>query len=501
VITANRWGVEREIENVIDPQPGERVAIYGKGWEDVPRLREFHLGAVEYSKLPDVYRSSSIVIDDTAGPTLPYGAVNARVFDALACGALVVTNCEAGVRELFDDEFPVWSSREDLRRQLDELEADEARREELTSRYRDTVLRLHTYDRRARELVHAIGDHQRNLSFVIRIGAAGCEPAARSEELQLAHSLHHELSRRGHECLIQILSEREDVEASAYDVSITLRGSGEHRPKPGQLNVLWSTSRPQTLTALECEGYDLIAVASSTHAEELTAAVDIPVFTLHGATDPRVFYPDHQPELTHDIVFVGNGSEAGQGGLDWLLPADRDVAIWGEGWAGSVDQRYVDQRYVDAGTLPHDQLRGAYASAKIVLANHGPQMRRYGYVCGPVYDALASGAVVLSDQVLGIEEHLGDAVGVYSTRQELDEMIEVLLGDERLRQSRAVAGRQLLSSAHTVASRVDLLLERVDARWRELDYRIGVTREHRGGLPVSEGGPAAFAVGAEPARS
>ncbi len=26
------------------------------------------------------------MLDDTQGPTLPYGALNARVFDALACG-------------------------------------------------------------------------------------------------------------------------------------------------------------------------------------------------------------------------------------------------------------------------------------------------------------------------------------------------------------------------------------------------------------------------------
>ena len=118
------------------PAPGERVAIYGKGWEQVPALAPYARGELPYERLPLLYPRAKLVLDDTQGPTLPYGAVNARVFDALACGTLVLTNCESGVRELFDEDFPVWSSRESLRATLDELLGDDARREPLAARYR-----------------------------------------------------------------------------------------------------------------------------------------------------------------------------------------------------------------------------------------------------------------------------------------------------------------------------------------------------------------------------
>ncbi len=86
--------------------------VYGKDWEQVPELAPYARGELPYEELPLLYPSAKLVLDDTQGPTLPYGAVNARVFDALAAGTLVITNCESGVRELFDEEFPVWSSRE-----------------------------------------------------------------------------------------------------------------------------------------------------------------------------------------------------------------------------------------------------------------------------------------------------------------------------------------------------------------------------------------------------
>lgn len=49
-------------------------------------------GEVPYRLLPEIYRSSKVVIDDANHVTKPWGSVNSRVFDALACGTLVLTN-------------------------------------------------------------------------------------------------------------------------------------------------------------------------------------------------------------------------------------------------------------------------------------------------------------------------------------------------------------------------------------------------------------------------
>lgn len=469
VLTTNRWGAERQIESAIQPRADERFAIFGRGWREIPRLARYHRGDLSYEQLAGVYRRARLVLDDTAGPTLPYGALNARVFDALAGGALVATNCAAGAHELFDQEFPVWSTREDMRRLLDELLGDERRRTTLVDRYRKTVLEAHTYERRAHQMVSAIGDHHRRLSFVIRIAAPDWERATRWGDLHFARGLKAELGRRGHACLIQIRSEWEQLEGCAYDVSITLRGVSSHRPKPGQLNVLWSISHPEALTGVECAGYDLVAVASRTHAETLAGLTSTPVFTLEQATDHRLFWPDPDPSLAHDVVFVGNSRGVRRQALEWLLPTDRDVAVWGSDWDGLIDKRYVVGDYIR-----NDELRHVYASAKLILVDHWPDMREYGYISNRVYDALASGAMVVSDFVPGIEEQLGGAVAVYRTPEELHTTIEMLLADDEQRRARAEEGRRIVVGAHTFERRLDLLLARVHARWEELGHRMWV---------------------------
>ena len=141
VFTGNWWGEDRDIQQALAPREGERVAVFGKGWEEVPACAPYARGELPYEDLALLYPSVKLVLDDTQGPTLPYGAVNARVFDALAAGTLVITNCEAGVRELFDADFPVWHSRESLRAALDELLGDERRRASLAARYREVGAR------------------------------------------------------------------------------------------------------------------------------------------------------------------------------------------------------------------------------------------------------------------------------------------------------------------------------------------------------------------------
>ncbi len=471
VMSANRWGVEREIEHVLEPMRDETFAIFGKGWEDVPRLARYHHGEVDYAQLPGVYGSAKLVLDDTAGPTLPYGALNARVFDALASGALVLTNCEAGARELFDEAFPVWSSREGLRLLIDELVADESRRMTLVDRYRGTVLKDHTYERRARQLLEVIAEQHQRRSFVIRIGAPDWERAERGGDLHFARSVERELVRRGHECLIQVVSEWEELEGCAYDVSIMLRGLSRHRPKPGQLNVLWSISHPETLTGVECEGYDLVAVASSAHADAMATATTVPVFVLEQATDQRRFWPELDPTLAHDVVFVGNSRGVRRRALDWLLPTDTDLAVWGGDWDGLIDKRYVLGEHI-----PNEELRRVYASAKVVLTDHWDDMREHGYISNRVYDALASGAMVVSDFVPGIEEQLGDGVAVYRTPEDLRATIALLLANDEERCTRAAKGRQIVVGSHTFERRVDVLLERVRARSEELGFRIGILK-------------------------
>jgi O-antigen biosynthesis protein len=462
VFTGNWWGKDRDIQRALAPREGERVAVYGKDWEQVPELAPYARGELPYEELALLYPSAKLVLDDTQGPTLPYGAVNARVFDALASGTLVLTNCESGVRELFDEEFPVWSSREDLRATLDELLGDESRRAALTARYRETVLTRHTYAHRAARLRELLIEHEQRLSFCLKIGAPNRAVAPTWGDLHFAESIARELRRRGHRTLIQTLDEWEDEAGLSYDVVVHLKGLSRFHPKPGQFNVLWSISHPAELTGEECDGYDLVAVASPLFAAELQQRTATPVVLLEQATDPWTMRPDPAPELAHELVYVANSRGVLRPIARDLLPTERDLAIWGTLWEGLIDTSQLVAEH-----LPNEELHRVYSSAGIVLNDHWEDMREHGYISNRVYDALACGAVVLSDDVPGLAERFGEAVAVYRSADELHDWIERLLADPGERRRRGALGRSIVLAEHTFAHRVEELLAVVQERVQE----------------------------------
>jgi hypothetical protein len=90
-----------------------------------------------------------------------------------------------------------------------------------------------------------------------------------------------------------------------------------------------------------------------------------------------------------------------------LLPTERDLAIWGTSWEGLIDTSQLVAEHV-----PNDELHRVYSSAGIVLNDHWDDMREHGYISNRIYDALACGALVLSDDVPGLAERFGDAVAL-----------------------------------------------------------------------------------------
>lgn len=424
VFTGNHWGRDRAIQRGLEPARGQTLAIRGRGWEGVKRLSRHHAGAADYDELPAIYASAKLVLDDTQEPTLKYDAVNARVFDALAAGSLVLTNCADGVRELFDEDFPVWERPEELPALRDALLADPERREALAQRYRETVLTRHTYAHRAHQLVEVLREREELPSFCIKVGAPDWEQAQRWGDLHFARAIERALRRRGHRCRIQVLEEWESSEGLAHDVVLHLKGLSRHHPRAGQFNVLWCISHPAELTGEECDGYDLVAIASEPFAEAMRPRTSTPVVVLEQATDPRVFFPDPDPDPAkhHDLVYVANSRNVLRPMMRDLLPTELDLAVYGANWEGLIDPGLVVADHV-----PNDELRRVYSSARVVLADHWDDMREHGFVSNRIYDALACGATVVSDDVLGLRERFGGAVRTYRTREELHSAIEAVV--------------------------------------------------------------------------
>ena len=317
----------------------------------------------------------------------------------------------------------------------------------------------------------------------VKIGAPDLASGRLGGDLHFAEALARALGTRGHHVRIDARDRWEADEGLADDVVVHLRGRSRHHPKPGQFNVLWCISHPDELRGEECDGYDLVCVASRVHAPVLAARTSTPVAVLEQATDPEVFRPQPDPALARDLAYVANSRGEVRPIVRDLLPTTFDLGVWGGGWEGVVDARHLVADHV-----PNERLRAVYSSARIVLADHWADMREHGFVSNRVYDALACGAFVISDDVAGLRDRFPGAVRVYTSPEDLQRQIRHVLSlDPAVRERESAIARTLVLERETFVHRADRLLELI-ALHRENRLELVDGRAPAAGAPV--GAPA-----------
>lgn len=281
-----------------------------------------------------------------------------------------------------------------------------------------------------------------------------------------AEYLCRELAAAGHECMIHYFHEW-DFDDSDADVVIHLHGPYFYAPKPGPVNLLWMISHPNTVGKEELELYDGVCVASRPHAAYLRKVLATPVFELLQATHPLVHKPvDVQKDI--DVAFIG-----GNGGMtrppirqmvSWLLPENPqemsryNIAIYGVGWEKVINEHYFK------GHIHHHEQNRVYSRAKIVLNDHLADMSVCGFVNDRTYTVIASGAILVSDEVVDLENILD--VPQANDRQSLHEIIEDIFARQDFYREKARKNRDIVLRDFTFAKRVreiEGILERVDS--------------------------------------
>lgn len=273
-----------------------------------------------------------------------------------------------------------------------------------------------------------------------------------------ARDVQRSLRRLGHPARVYLRDEFTDPTLIREDVSVHIAGRALPKIRRDQVSVLWIISHPNRVRIEQCNQYDLILVASRTFAAHLQTRVSPPVFPLMQATDPARLVPDPTGP-SHDVLFVGNSRlTARRRIIDDLTPTDLNLAVYGRDWY----PEFVDPRHVQGEFVPHDQLAAYYSSAKIVLNDHWPDMAQHGFISNRLYDALASGAFIVSDSVSGMDEEFDDGVVTYRDRDDLDSKIRAYLRHEHRRQEIAGRGHHAVLDRHTFDHRVRRLLQLVE---------------------------------------
>lgn len=154
VTTANFWGVERAIRPALEAVSATTPVTWFGANSRFLKLQGAidHRDAINYFELPAVYTSWAIVVDDLIPAAAEFGNHNSRLFDALACGALVITNSSTGLDELGLGDVPTYLDGADLATQAARLLDDIPATSAIAAKLRAIVLERHTWDARADQL-------------------------------------------------------------------------------------------------------------------------------------------------------------------------------------------------------------------------------------------------------------------------------------------------------------------------------------------------------------
>jgi hypothetical protein len=163
----------------------------------VPGVASLSRGRLDYDRLPDVYRSTAVVIDDAAdGSTRDFGMLNSSVFDASATGVPVLTNNVLGAHDLFDASFPTWSTPADIEAEVARPSRGSGRRPGHGRAVPAEVLARHTYRHRADEL-GLVDRWFRAERWAIAIGPRTRDDARSWGDTYFASAVRRALVRRG----------------------------------------------------------------------------------------------------------------------------------------------------------------------------------------------------------------------------------------------------------------------------------------------------------------
>jgi GT2 family glycosyltransferase/glycosyltransferase involved in cell wall biosynthesis len=328
--------------------------------------------------------------------------------------------------------------------------------------------------------LHPIDDEHRLLDvlrgvllaprWTLRIGAptarASDRGSARWGDPAIGDALAREL--RAHGLVVRVVGRDRWGEGAdrAADVTVQLKGRGVAPTADAQVNVVWVISHPSEVAPGELEAVDVVVVASELLAERYRARTSRSVAVLAQATDARRFGPGAvDASLASRVLFVGNTRSVPRPVVLGAVDAGLPLTLVGGGW-----ERYLDPRLVRRDHVPYADLPAWYRSAEIVLNDHWDDMARWGLVSNRVFDALACGACVVSDEVPGMAELLDDAVVTVRDAADVGPTVRALLDDPDARAVRAERGRRVVLAAHTWEHRA-----------AELVRLVGSTTSGRGG--------------------
>jgi GT2 family glycosyltransferase/spore maturation protein CgeB len=107
------------------------------------------------------------------------------------------------------------------------------------------------------------------------------------------------------------------------------------------------------------------------------------------------------------------------------------------------------------GFVPYEDIPKVYSNTKIVIDDANRVTKPFGSVNSRVFDALASGVLVITNGKLGSLELFEGKLPYYETKEELESLLKLYLNNENLRREKVKELKNIVLTQHTYAKRAE----------------------------------------------
>ena len=223
-------------------------------------------------------------------------------------------------------------------------------------------------------------------------------------------------------------------------------GPPKKRLPKSTYNLAWFYSHPDQASAENLSQFDRIFCSSPDFMPKLGKM---------GAKNIEVMLPctaklPVSTPVSNEVIFLGNARGCrpdGRSAVRDFRNSGFDFKVWGNLWEKILPPENYGGRYWD-----YESIEYLYASAKITLNDHHPDMAAEGFVSNKVFDILASGGFVISDQNPGVSRLFGRVVPQYRDADHLKELVKYFLDNEEERERLMMEGRRI-ALEHTYQAR------------------------------------------------
>jgi hypothetical protein len=246
------------------------------------------------------------------------------------------------------------------------------------------------------------------LRWALKTAAPAGELAEGWGDTHFTRRLAAALRELGQEVVIDHCGEFSRRSGHLDDVALVLRGLQPFHPEFGQVSLAWVISHPELVSYREAAAYDRVFAASYSWSSTMASLWGLRIDPLLQATDPDLFYPDRaEADAGHPVLFVGGSRRRYRTIVRDCVSLGLPLAVYGSDWESFIPSDLIKGRHV-----PNAEVGALYAAAGVVLNDHWDDMREQGFISNRLFDAAASGARVITDDVVGLDGLFGSSVQV-----------------------------------------------------------------------------------------